>query len=100
VSHEVDVECKEGCDKKVHKSGCQELSEENVMEAYIVISDELASGQNNDESKSDDSINKKKEEDFVVVVTNAIIDPWTMMIHSQNALLANSAMMSSIRLEE
>jgi len=43
---------------------------------------------------SQENVNQKEQKVFLVPVANAIIDPWTVMIHSCDALLASGAVMT------
>ena len=44
-------------------------------------------------------VNQKEKEVFLIVIANTIIDPWTMVVHSCYATLANRAMMAGWSLQ-
>jgi len=45
-----------------------------------------------------DAIKEQEEEILVVPVSHAIVDPWAVVVHLQNAHPANTAVMTSVRL--
>lgn len=47
------------------------------------------------ENQSENDIEQEKHEIFSIVVAHTIRNPWTMMVHIENASLAGRAMMAS-----
>jgi len=45
---------------------------------------------------SKERIKKQQEEEFVVAEANAIVYPWTMVVHLEDARFADAAMMTPI----
>lgn len=46
-----------------------------------------------------DRVEEKQNEELVVTEANAVVHPWTMMIHFENTFLTNTAMMTPIGLD-
>ena len=45
------------------------------------------------------STNREKDEVFLIAFTNAIVDPWAMMVHFSDTSLAHGAVMGSFRFD-
>jgi hypothetical protein len=48
--------------------------------------------------EAQDDIQNKQIEIFKIAPSNAIVNPWTMMVHLQDAHATNSAVMCPVRL--
>ena len=51
-----------------------------------------------DKPCADDRVEQKQKKVLVIVETNTIVNPWAVVIHTQNAAAAHTAMMTTIRL--
>ena len=89
--------------KKMMHRDCQGLSEENDAPRQKRTWDvdnslhRLCHG-DNDKEKSDQTVEKEKVEILVVEEADAVVHPWTVVIHLQDASLASPALVSPVRL--
>eukprot|EP00469_Lotharella_globosa_P010765 CAMPEP_0167788618 /NCGR_PEP_ID=MMETSP0111_2-20121227/10148_1 /TAXON_ID=91324 /ORGANISM="Lotharella globosa, Strain CCCM811" /LENGTH=191 /DNA_ID=CAMNT_0007680531 /DNA_START=335 /DNA_END=910 /DNA_ORIENTATION=+ len=59
--------------------------------------DQAACHSSKNKAQAGNCIEKQEEEKLVVAMSNTVRNPWAMVVHSQNASVANSAMVGPIR---
>jgi hypothetical protein len=113
LSGKHDVELKEG-GHQAHNSEVQQKTEHDKDlsaklravggEHTFVVSpldclDKIVGEETKSHVSHDEDIDEKKQEVLSVPETNAIVDPWAVVVHIQNASIAGGAVMASLRLE-
>mmetsp|Transcript_44548 Transcript_44548/g.128774 ORF Transcript_44548/g.128774 Transcript_44548/m.128774 type:complete len:269 (-) Transcript_44548:275-1081(-) len=111
VPHQFDMKLDELCERAQQQEGQAEGKHDKKAGkhepsgwtgcAHLRIPlEEFGNRPDNDDHEADIHVPQQLDEEFSVVEADAIVDPWAMVVHVQDATVANAAVMCAVRLPD